>query len=78
MSFHSVLVPPSPASIPTIRFEGDANGNVQLYSEGPEGDGHFAALVFGGGHWELHLKKSLPGATGLEIGEDGYVVVHKD
>jgi len=50
---------------------------LRLYARSEGGDGRFLEIANGGGHIECLKMKSLPEGTGLEIGEDGYPVIHE-
>lgn len=50
---------------------------LRFYAEGPSGDGRFLEIVDGGGHIEILSLGSITGGTGLELDENGRVIIHE-
>jgi hypothetical protein len=60
--------------LPPIEFKPNTSGGTDIYA----GGGRFFTINPAGGHWELAELTHLPEGTGLEIGPDGYPVIHQE
>ena len=87
----SILLPSAPAhasfvnicyivsdGLPSIRIEGDSDGGATFYVETANGDGRFLQMRPAGGHWEIHMLRSMPDGAGMALDSSGYPAVIDD
>jgi hypothetical protein len=64
--------------LPTIRIEGDTDGGATFYVETASGDGRFLQMRPAGGHWEIHMLRSVPAGAAMDLDAAGYPTVIDD